>query len=68
MLYCNKMEKIEQDVIFVFDENSKQSACCIITDEEKLMYPNQIFTSSQCTFVHHDFSECKRIMKKTKED
>lgn len=58
------METIEEDVIFVFDENTKQSACCIITNEEKIMYPNQIFNSSQCTSVYPDLSECKRIMKK----
>lgn len=58
----------ERDVIFVFDEYSKQSACCIVTEEEKNLYSDQIFHSSQCTIVYPDLTECERIMKKSAEN
>ena len=64
---CNKMES-DPDVIFVFDESSKQSACCLVTEKEKNMYPNQIFNGSQCIIVYPDLTECKRIIKKTEEN
>jgi hypothetical protein len=52
----------DKKVVFVFDEPSKISACCIVKDNEQLKYPNQIFNESECTSVFPNMTPCLEIL------
>lgn len=56
----------EENVLFVFDEKSKKSSCCVISEHDRQIFPNQIFDSSECVSVSPDLTPCLVILNESR--
>tara|TARA_B110000046_G_scaffold168597_1_gene187094 strand:+ start:500 stop:760 length:261 start_codon:yes stop_codon:yes gene_type:complete len=62
-MYMQYQKMDESKVIFVFDEASKQSACCTISDDERRTYFDQVFDESACLMVYPTMAPCLEMVK-----